>query len=169
MTDPEDGQKFESPARADADRAFGELAPQVSPKVRERILREGLAAWREEGLIGAEQHDRLLARAGAVLPGFRAAAPEDAFAEERQLGRGVTVLVNLGAIILAAGLIVFFASNWSEFDRPAKVASLLIMTAGFYVLASSSATRVAGGFRPSAWPWYFSAASCSAPTSCSSP
>ena len=134
MTDPEDDQKFESPARADADRAFGELAPQVSPKVRERILREGLAAWRQEGLISAEQHDRLLACAGAALPGSRAAAPEDAMAEERRLGRSVTILINLGAIILAAGLIVFFASNWIEFDRPAKVASLLIMTAGFYVL-----------------------------------
>jgi len=134
MTDPEDDQKFESPARADADRAFGELAPQVSLKVRERILREGLAAWRQEGLISAEQHDRLLACAGAALPGSRAAAPEDAIADERRLGRGVTILINLGAIILAAGLIVFFASNWIEFDRPAKVASLLIMTAGFYAL-----------------------------------
>jgi len=133
MMSPEDDQKFESPARADADRAFGELAPQVSPKVRERILREGLAAWREEGLISAEQHDQLLARAGAALPGSRAAAPEDAIAQERKLGRGVTILVNLGAIILAAGLMVFFASNWIEFGRPTKVASLLVMTAGFYV------------------------------------
>ena len=134
MTNPEDDQKIESPPRADADRAFGALAPQMSPKVRERILREGLATWREEGLISAEQHDRLLARASASLPGSRVAAPEDAIAQERKLGRGVTILINLGAIILAAGLIVFFASNWIEFGRPGKVASLLVMTAGFYVL-----------------------------------
>ena len=105
MTNPEDDQKIESPPRADADRAFGALAPQISPKVRERILREGLATWREEGLISAEQHDRLLARASASLPGSRAAAPEDAIAQERKLGRGVTILINLEAIILAVGLI----------------------------------------------------------------
>jgi len=140
MMSPEDDQKIESPPQAGAGRAFGALAPQVSPKVRRRILREELAAWREEGLISAEQHDRLLARAGAALPGSRADAFEDALAQERKLGRGVTILINLGAVILAAGLLVFFASNWIEFDRPAKVASLLTMTAGFYVLGIEFST-----------------------------
>ena len=134
MTSPEDRQDVEEPPRTDADRAFGVPTPQVSPKVRDRILREGLAAWREEGLISPEQHDRLLAHTAAAAPAPRAAAPEDAIARERKLGRGVTILINLGAIILAAGLIVFFANNWIEFGRPAKVASLLVMTACFYVL-----------------------------------
>jgi uncharacterized membrane protein len=131
MTNAEDNQHTESPARADAERAFATFGPQVSPKVRERILREGLAAWRDQGLISGEQHDRLLAHTGAASPP-RATASDDAVARERTLGRGVTILVNLGAVVLAAGLIAFFASNWIEFGRPAKVASLLLMTAGFY-------------------------------------
>jgi uncharacterized membrane protein len=134
MTSPENHEENEGPPRTDADRTFGALAPQVSPKVRERILREGLAAWREQGLISPEQHDRLLAHTAAIPPTSRASAPEEILARERKLGRGVTILINLGAIILAAGLLVFFASNWIEFGRPAKVASLLVMTAGFYVL-----------------------------------
>jgi uncharacterized membrane protein len=133
MTNAEDNQHIEGAARADAERAFATFGSQVSPKVRERILREGLAAWREQGLISTEQHDRLLAHTGAASPPPRATASDDAVLRERTLGRGVTILVNLGAVVLAAGLIAFFASNWIEFERPAKVASLLLMTAGFYV------------------------------------
>lgn len=132
MTNAEDNQNTESAARADAERAFASFGSQVSPIVRERILREGLAVWREQGLISAEQHDRLAAHTGAASPDPRAAAAEDAVARERTLGRGVSVLVTLGAVVLAAGLIAFFASNWIEFGRAAKVASLLLMTAGFY-------------------------------------
>ncbi len=127
MTDAEDSQSAEPP-----ERAFATFGSQVSPKVRERILREGLAAWREQGLIGADQYDRLLAGIGTASPTPRTEASDDTLARERTLGRGVTILVNLGAVVLAAGLIAFFASNWIEFGRAAKVASLLLMTAGFY-------------------------------------
>ena len=133
MTSPEDRQEMEGPPRTHMGRTFGALAPQVSPKVRERILREGLAAWREQGLISAEQHDRLLAHTAAPQAP-RSPEPEDTLEQERKLGRGVTILINLGAIILAAGLIVFFASNWIEFGRPVKIVSLLVLTAAFYVL-----------------------------------
>lgn len=132
MTNAEDNQNTDSTVRANGERAFATFGSQVSPMVRERILREGLAAWREQGLIGAEQYDRLLANTGAASPAPRTAASDDAMARERTLGRGVAILVNLGAVVLAAGLIAFFASNWIEFGHPAKVASLLLMTAGFY-------------------------------------
>lgn len=94
---------------------------------RDRILREGLLAWRAQGLLGAEQCDRLLATLGGP------AAPERAVADERKLGRGVTILINLGAIVLGSGLLIFFASNWVEFGRAAKIASLLALTLFFYV------------------------------------
>lgn len=102
-------------------------APELRPEVRERILREGLADWRARGLISAEQHDRLLASVAG--PG----APARAVAREEKLGRGVTILINLGAIVLAAGLLIFFASNWVEFGRPAKIASLVALTLLFHV------------------------------------
>lgn len=104
--------------------------PEISPEIRERILRENLAAWRDQGLISAEQHAMLLAQvAGPARP----TKPQRAVVQERKLGRGVTILINLGAIILAAGLIIFFASNWIEFGRAAKIASLFALTLFFYL------------------------------------
>lgn len=98
----------------------------VAPSVRERVLRDAIGAWRAGSLLSAEQAERLLATLGAS-PGERRAA------NERKLGRGVTILINLGAVALAAGLLVFFASNWVEFGRAAKIASLFALTLAFYV------------------------------------
>jgi uncharacterized membrane protein len=94
---------------------------------RDRILRDGILAWRASGLLTAEQGDRLLATLSDSPEPARAAA------SERKLGRGVTLLINLGAIALGAGLLIFFASNWIEFGRGAKIASLLGLTLFFYV------------------------------------
>jgi uncharacterized membrane protein len=99
-------------------------ADGLAPAVREQVLREGVLAWRDAGLLGAEQSDRLLATLGA---------PRRAVDSERKLGRGVTLLINLGAIALGAGLLIFFASNWIEFGRAAKIASLVGLTLFFYV------------------------------------
>jgi uncharacterized membrane protein len=101
--------------------------PQVAPAVRDRILREAIDGWRASGALDADQAQRLLATLGAVPRAERAVS------NERKLGRGVTILVNLGAIILAAGLLIFFASNWIEFGRAAKITSILALTLFFYV------------------------------------
>lgn len=110
----------------------------IPPGARDRILREALGSWRDEGLISAEQHDLLLARTAAPAPPARRAV-----VQERKLGRGVTILINLGAIVLAAGLIIFFASNWVEFGRAAKIASLFALILVFY-LAGFELTREGG-------------------------
>lgn len=99
----------------------------VTPATRAVILREGVLAWRASGLLSAEQGDRLLATLGP------SSSPPRAAANERKLGRGVTILVNLGAIALGAGLLIFFASNWIEFGRAAKIASLIGLTLFFYI------------------------------------
>lgn len=110
----------------------------IPPGARDRILREALGSWRDEGLISVEQHDLLLARTAAPAPPARRAV-----VQERKLGRGVTILINLGAIILAAGLTIFFASNWVEFGRAAKIASLFALILVFY-LAGFELTREGG-------------------------
>jgi len=104
-----------------------DVSADVPAGTRQRVLRDSLALWRAQGLITAEQHDRLLAT--VIAP----AASSRAVGNERKLGRGVTVLVNVGAIVLAAGLIIFFASNWVDFGRAAKIGSLLALTLFFYV------------------------------------
>ena len=108
---------------------------------RDRILRDGILAWRASGLLTAEQGDRLLATLSD------SAEPARAAASERKLGRGVTLLINLGAIALGAGLLIFFASNWIEFGRGAKIASLLGLTLFFYV-AGFELTREGRGSFP---------------------
>jgi len=114
---------------------------EVPPGVRDRIVREAILGWRASGLLTVEQRDGLL----ATLSG--GAAPVRAAVNERKLGRGVTILVNLGAIALAAGLLVFFASNWVEFGRAAKVTSLFALTLFFYV-AGFELTREGRGSFP---------------------
>jgi len=114
---------------------------QVPPAVRERIVRDAIAGWRAAGLLTVEQGDGLLA---TLSPG---PAPVRAVANERKLGRGVTFLINLGAIALAVGLLIFFASNWIEFGRGAKIASLFALTLGFYV-AGFELTREGRGSFP---------------------
>ncbi|HEX3177915.1 MAG TPA: DUF2157 domain-containing protein [Methylomirabilota bacterium] len=99
----------------------------VTPEVRTQILRDGIQAWRASGTLTADDSERLL-RTLASAP-----APRRAAVNERKLGRGVTILVNLGAIALGAGLVVFFAGNWMEFGRAAKIASLVGLTLLFYV------------------------------------
>ena len=113
---------------------------QVPPAVRERIIRDAIAAWRASGMLTIELGVGLLA---TLSP---AAAPARAAANERKLGRGVTILINLGAIALAAGLLIFFASNWVEFGRAAKVASLFALTLFFYVAGFELTRDGRGGF-----------------------
>lgn len=112
------------------------MPPDILPEMRERIQRESLDAWREAGLLSAEQHARILARiASPATPApERAATARRTVVQERKLGRGVSILINLGAIILAAGLIIFFANNWIEFGRAAKIASLFALTLFFYLV-----------------------------------
>src|SRR3990167_7448323 len=59
------------------------MTSSFPPEVRERVLRESLAAWRAQGLLSAEQHDRLLASVAGPT------ATQRALAQERKLGRGV--------------------------------------------------------------------------------
>ena len=115
--------------------ARGESRPDSIPsEMRDRILRESLVAWRGQGLISEEQYDVLLAQVEVAPAPAGPARPQRAIVHERKLGRGVSILINLGAIILAAGLIIFFASNWIEFGRAAKIASLFALTLFFYLV-----------------------------------
>ena len=107
---------------------------EISPEIRERLLRESLDNWRNDGLITEEQYNLLLARTSATAPSTPPGAHQRALTHERKLGRGVTILINLGAVALAAGLIIFFASNWIEFGRAAKIASLFALTLFFYLV-----------------------------------
>ena len=95
-----------------------------------------LTDWRDEGLISPEQADALERRqaANAVLD---------------RSERAAKALGILGGAAVGAGVILFFAANWSEIPRTLRVAVLLaglalFYGAGFYLLDVRRAYRNIG-------------------------
>jgi uncharacterized membrane protein len=90
----------------------------------------------DEGLLAPQQAEELRAHAAASI------------AEERRQ-RAARAIGILGAAALGAGIILFFAANWSEIARPLRVAILLaglvlFYTAGFWLLDVRRAFRNVG-------------------------
>jgi uncharacterized membrane protein len=115
-------------------------SPGQPAETERSLLRRHIDAWRRDGLISDEQADALLVRVaaapGEAEPGEPAHRPDF---QVRSMGRGVTLLVNFGAVVLALGLVIFFASNWAEIGRAMRIVCLLALTGGFqaggYLLA----------------------------------
>ena len=71
---------------------------------RERLVHDA-AIWRREGLISEQQEQALLARSGArAVETIRAL----------RLGWFATGVSIVGAIVLAAGVVLLFAANWNQ-------------------------------------------------------
>jgi uncharacterized membrane protein len=68
-------------------------------------LAHDVAAWQREGLISAEQERAILARIGAGEPRLIGAL---------RMGWLVTAVSLIGALVLAGGVILLFASPWRE-------------------------------------------------------
>ena len=77
----------------------------------EKRLKEEIELWLEEGIISAEQKERLLARYEVLEEADETAGP----------GRLITTVSMLGAVLIGAGIILFIASNWSEVPRWGKL------------------------------------------------
>lgn len=89
----------------------------------------GIAVARPVG----RELDRLV-EAGAFTPEqaqeLRARVAESIARERRR--RAARAIGTLGAAAFGAGIILFFAANWSEIARPIRVAILLVGLAAFY-------------------------------------
>lgn len=75
-------------------------------------LRRELDSWRKEGIIGEEQAKAILSRYGIS---------EEIAETKKRYGKLVTIIAILGTIILGVGVILFFASNWQEIPKWAKL------------------------------------------------
>ena len=78
-------------------------------------LPAAVADWEAAGIINEDQ-------AGAILARYEQGA-EGATSQ----GRLVTILVTLGAVLVGLGVILFFAANWQEFSKEAKLALMLVV------------------------------------------
>ena len=95
---------------------------------REQLAHD-VAAWRREGLITEDQQRAIFARAGMGEPRVVGAL---------RMGWLVTAVSIVGAFVLAAGVVLFFASNWEQTPDALRVglvfASMLIAYAIGYAL-----------------------------------
>jgi len=82
---------------------------------RERLAHD-LATWTRGGLITAEQERAILARVGAGEP--RAVGI-------LRLGWFVTAISIVGALVLAGGVVLLFASQWGELPTWFRTASII--------------------------------------------
>ena len=80
-------------------------------------LRREIDAWRQDGVVTAEQAQAILARYPEHAPGFEASRRRQAL---------VVALSVLGAVLIGLGVITFFAANWDEIPRAVKLGSLIV-------------------------------------------
>lgn len=91
---------------------------------RERLARD-VAGWRREGLIGEEQERAILARYG--IEGARAV-------RALRLGWFATAVSIVGAIVLAAGVVLLFATNWDAMPSWFRTAAIFAGMSASYGL-----------------------------------
>jgi uncharacterized membrane protein len=89
---------------------------------RERLARDA-AGWRRDSLISEEQERAILARYG--LEGARAA-------RALRLGWFATAVSIVGAIVLAAGVVLLFATNWEDMPSWFRTAAVFAGMAAAY-------------------------------------
>ena len=80
-------------------------------------LRQEVEAWQQDGTISAEQGQAILARYPEYAPGYEASR------RRQSLVVGLSIL---GAILIGLSVITFFAANWNEISRGAKLGSLFL-------------------------------------------
>lgn len=83
-------------------------------------LKKEVANWRASRIISGDQARQIL--------GLYAASPDAPVAR----GRLITALGILGALLVAVGVILFFAANWAGIAREAKIAIVLAATLSAY-------------------------------------
>lgn len=89
---------------------------------RERLAHD-VAKWRGDGIITEPQERAILARIGAGRPGAVGAL---------RLGWLVTAISVIGAITLAAGVVLLFAANWERMPDWFRTALMLVSMLAAY-------------------------------------
>ena len=70
----------------------------------------------EAGLISDEQRDKIIAHFGLKEDG----------------GRFLVIISFIGAVLIAAGIVLLIAAHWNEIPRGVKIAAGLLLMLGFH-------------------------------------
>ncbi len=81
-----------------------------------RLLAE-TRRWQDQGIITAEQ-------AQAIASGYD--VPTEVASGQRARGRLVSILAIFGSLLVGLGVILFFAANWDEISRAARLALIVV-------------------------------------------
>jgi uncharacterized membrane protein len=92
---------------------------------RERLAHD-VAKWRDDGIIAEPQARAILARIGAGEPKMLGAL---------RMGWLVTAISIIGAIVLAAGVVLLFAANWEAMPDWFRTALVLAAMLAAYAIA----------------------------------
>ncbi len=92
-----------------------------APRRYLRWLEKETGAWRESGIISAEQAGRILGSYTAVREG------------DERAGKMITVLAVLGSVLLGVGVILFFAANWPVIPKWVKVTTIFAVILAAYM------------------------------------
>lgn len=82
-------------------------------------LKEELTGWQRDGIIDTSQAEAVMKRYGIEKKGYKP-------------GNVITILSILASVLVGAGIILFFASNWELIPDFVKTTFLLITTFGTY-------------------------------------
>lgn len=93
-----------------------------SPEFREELPGE-VETWQREGLVHADQAQRILARYGLV-----AGETSDSLHQSKL----VSILAILGVLLIGVGVILFVGANWQSMPKLGRLALLLVSTAAMY-------------------------------------
>lgn len=97
--------------------------PSIPEPVR-RWLHDALPAWRQQGLIGPEQAEGILAL-----------YEDDELVRERRRSAVSFALFGLGAFLLGLAVLLLIGFNWEAMPREAKLAVALAVIGGAHALA----------------------------------
>jgi uncharacterized membrane protein len=94
------------------------MAERSYPTQWTALLTDEAARWVQQGVITEEQSKAILSLYPAPASGGR--------------DRTILIFTILGSLLVAAGVILFFAANWPRIPAMAKVGALLAAVAGCY-------------------------------------
>ena len=107
------------------------MAPPLSPALAEQLRR-----WRQAGLI-----DDATTEAIAAFEGHHPAAASSELASATGLSLPARLLLTLGAVLLAAGLLLFISAHWEGISPAGRFALVLALVVGLHGLGAAAGRR----------------------------
>ena len=101
-------------------------------------LEQKLQRWVEAGVIDAEIAQRIRGFERSSFEG----APQPRTARAHGLRWPVVLAVSFGALMIAAGVLLFVAAHWDELSPAQRFALVLAMVAGFHLAAGALMPRM---------------------------